>query len=85
MLSAKLRDALDNLLPDHGEDEGYLLHDRFIDGRAMGADNEYVVATDCRDFCFELGIGKMGYRCLFYRQAKFGGDIGGKLFIITTG
>ena len=26
MLSAKLRDALDNLLPDHGEDEGYLLH-----------------------------------------------------------
>ncbi|MDX8357183.1 CoA pyrophosphatase [Sphingopyxis terrae] len=26
MLSAKLRDALDNLLPEHGEDEGYLLH-----------------------------------------------------------
>lgn len=25
-MPGKLRDALDNLLPDHGEDEGYLLH-----------------------------------------------------------
>ena len=32
-----------------GIDEGYLLHDGFIDGSSMRANNEYVVAANRRD------------------------------------